>query len=71
MNLLAAEDAPSVLAVPLDELILGIVAFLIVFWALSKLALPGIRKALDERTATIEGGIERAAAREAEANALY
>jgi len=67
MNLLAAEDAPSVLAVPLDELILGIVAFLIVFWALSKLALPGIRKALDERTASIEG----AAAREAEANALY
>ena len=71
MNLLAAEDAPSVLAVPLDELILGIVAFLIVFWALSKLALPGIRKALDERTASIEGGIARAAAREAEANALY
>jgi len=72
MNLLAAEaEAPNVLAVPLDELILGIVAFLIVFWALSKLALPGIRKALDERTATIEGGIERAAAREAEANALY
>ena len=72
MNLLAAEaEAPNVLAVPLDELILGIVAFLIVFWLLSKLALPGIRKALDERTATIEGGIERAAAREAEANALY
>ncbi|HEY5134209.1 MAG TPA: F0F1 ATP synthase subunit B [Candidatus Nanopelagicales bacterium] len=71
MNLLAAEDAPSVLAVPLDELILGIVAFLIVFWALSKLALPGIRKALDERTASIEGGIARAAVREAEANALY
>jgi len=70
MNLLAAE-APSVLAVPLDELILGIVSFLIVFWALSKLALPGIRKALDERTASIEGGIERAVAREAEANALY
>ncbi len=70
MNLLA-EDAPNVLAVPLDELILGIVAFLIVFWALAKLALPGIRKALDERTATIEGGIERAATREAEANALY
>jgi len=72
MNLLAVDaEAPSVLAVPIDELILGIVAFLLVFWLLSKLALPGIRKALDERTATIEGGIERAAAREAEANALY
>ena len=73
MNLLAeaAAEAPNVLAVPLDELILGIVAFLVVFWGLAKLALPGIRAALDERTATIEGGIERAAAREAEANALY
>ncbi len=71
MNLLASEEAPNVLAVPLDELILGIVAFLIVFWALSKLALPGIRKALDERTASIEGGIARAEAREAEAAALY
>jgi F-type H+-transporting ATPase subunit b len=73
MNLLAEEaaEAPNVLAVPLDELILGIVAFLIVFWLLSKLALPGIRKALEERTASIEGGLERAATREAEANALY
>ena len=71
MNLVAAEEAPNVLAVPIDELILGIVAFLIVFWALSKLALPGIRKALDERTAAIEGGIARAEQREAEANALY
>ena len=69
MNLLA--EAPNVLAVPLDELILGIVAFLIVFWALSKLALPGIRKALEERTASVEGGIARAEAREAEAAELY
>jgi F-type H+-transporting ATPase subunit b len=61
----------SVLLPPLDELILGIVAFVIVFWALAKLALPGIRKALEERTAAIEGGIERAERREAEANALY
>ncbi|MDA8436849.1 MAG: F0F1 ATP synthase subunit B [Actinomycetales bacterium] len=71
MNLLASEEAPNVLAVPLDELILGIVAFLIVFWALSKLALPGIRKALEERTSAIEGGIARAEQREAEAAALY
>ena len=71
MNLLASEEAPNVLAVPLDELILGIVAFLIVFWALSKLALPGIRKALEERTSAIEGGIARAEAREAEAAALH
>jgi F-type H+-transporting ATPase subunit b len=69
--LLASEEGPNVLAVPLDELILGIVAFLIVFAALAKLALPGIRKALEERTAAIEGGIARAEAREAEATAMY
>jgi len=72
MKLLAAETGgPSVLAVPLDELIIGIVAFLIVFWALSKLALPGITKALEERTAAIEGGIARAEEREAQAEALH
>ncbi len=71
MNLLAATETPSPLAVPLDELIIGILAFIIVFWALSKLALPGIRRALDERAAAIEGGISRAEAREAEADVLY
>ncbi len=69
MNLLAESSNP--LVPPLDELIIGLVAFLIVFALLSKLALPGIRKALDERTASIEGGIARAEQREAEAQALY
>jgi F-type H+-transporting ATPase subunit b len=69
MNLLAESSNP--LVPPLDELIIGLVAFLIVFALLSKLALPGIRKALDERTASIEGGIARAEQREAEAHALY
>ncbi len=71
MNNLASESGPNVLAVPLDELIIGLIAFLIVFWALAKLALPGIRTALDERAAAIEGGIARAEEREAAAQALY
>jgi len=54
------EEMPSVLAVPIDELIIGIIAFLIVFGVLAKLALPAIKKLLDERTDTIEGGIKRA-----------
>ena len=70
MNLLAAEGGVNVLGVPLDELVLGLRAFFVVLWALSKFALPGIRKALDERAAAIEGGINRAAEREAEAQAL-
>ena len=64
------EEMPSVLAVPIDELIIGIIAFIIVFGGLAKIALPGIKKTLEERTNAIEGGIARAAAAEAEANAL-
>ncbi|MEO6821813.1 MAG: F0F1 ATP synthase subunit B [Candidatus Nanopelagicales bacterium] len=60
----------NVLSIPLDELIIGIVSFLIVFGGLSWLALPGIRKALVERTAAIEGGIAKSEAAQAEANAL-
>lgn len=64
------EEMPSVLAVPIDELIIGIIAFLIVFGGLAKIALPSIKRTLEERTNAIEGGIERAAKAEAEAKAL-
>lgn len=70
MTYFAEEGGTNVLAIPLDELILGIVAFVIVFAVLGKLALPGIRKALDERTAQIEGGIKFAENQQAEAAAL-
>lgn len=71
--LLAADEAakePQVLAVPVSELIIGIVAFLLVFGFLSRLALPGIKRALDERTALIEGGIAKSEEAQAEAAAL-
>ncbi len=64
------EEMPSVLAVPVDELIIGIIAFLIVFGGLAKFALPAIKKTLEERTNAIEGGIERASKAEAEAKEL-
>ncbi len=64
------EEMPSVLSVPIDELIIGIIAFIVVFGGLAKFALPGIKKTLEERTNAIEGGIERAANAEAEAKAL-
>jgi len=64
------EEMPSVLSVPIDELIIGIIAFIIVFGCLAKFALPNIKKTLAERADAIEGGIERAAKAEAEANAL-
>lgn len=64
------ENMPSVLAVPIDELIIGIIAFIIVFGALAKLALPGIKKTLEERSNLIEGGLKRAEIAQDEANQL-
>ena len=64
------ETPPNVLGTPLDIVILGAVAFFIVLIVLGKLALPSIKKALEERTDSIEGGLERAAEAEKEANEL-
>jgi len=64
------EEMPSVLDVPIDELIIGIIAFIVVFGGLAKLALPNIKRTLEERTNTIEGGIQRAADAQAEAQQL-
>lgn len=66
----AGEEMPRVLDVPLDEFVIGIIAFAIVFGVLAKFALPPIKRTLEERTNAIEGGIERAAKAEAEAKAL-
>lgn len=65
----AAEESegPNVLAVPLDELIIGILAFLIVLALLAKVALPSIKRTLAERTDKIEGGLARADEAQAEA----
>lgn len=63
-------ESPSVLAVPLDEFILGIIAFFIVFFVLWKFVLPKIEQTLKDRTDAIEGGIERAEKAEAEAKAM-
>jgi F-type H+-transporting ATPase subunit b len=51
----------------LPELIIGIIAFAIVFYFLAKKLLPNIRKTLDERTEAIEGGLQQAEAAQAEA----
>jgi F-type H+-transporting ATPase subunit b len=52
------------------EVIWGGLAFLIVFVALWKMLMPRITKVLEERTDAIEGGIERAARAEADAERL-
>ncbi|MBO0837646.1 MAG: F0F1 ATP synthase subunit B [Actinobacteria bacterium] len=52
------------------EVIWGGIAFLIVFVALWRVAMPRITKTLEERTDKIEGAIERAGRAEAEAERL-
>lgn len=65
-----AGAAPSVLAVPLGELILALICFLIVFGGLGKLALPKIKTVLQEREDEIVGGLKRAETAQAEADKL-
>ena len=51
----------------LPELIIGAIAFLIVFAVLGRVLLPRIQKTLAERTDAIEGGLKRAEDAQAEA----
>jgi len=71
IHFLAAEaEQQNILRVPLDELIIGTVAFGIVFFALAKFAFPAISKTLQERADAIEGGLKRAQDSQDEANSL-
>ncbi|MCJ0871547.1 F0F1 ATP synthase subunit B [Streptomyces sp. AP-93] len=72
MNLmvLAAEELQSPLIPPIPELVVGLIAFVIVFGFLAKKLLPNINKVLDERREAIEGGIEKAEAAQTEAQSV-
>ncbi len=52
---------------PVPELVIGLIAFAIVFGLLAKKLLPNINKVLDERREAIEGGIEKAESAKLEA----
>ncbi|WP_410536437.1 F0F1 ATP synthase subunit B [Streptomyces sp. KL2] len=66
MNLAASEPQSPLLPV-WPEVVIGLIAFGIVFFVFAKKLLPAINKALDERREAIEGGIEKAEAAQAEA----
>ncbi len=68
--IIAAETEANILRVPLDELIIGTIAFGIVFFALAKFAFPAISKTLEDRADAIEGGLARAENSQAEAAAM-
>jgi F-type H+-transporting ATPase subunit b len=67
-TLLLSQEEYQPLRLPVDELIIGTLAFLIVFGLLAKFVFPRVAKLLDERTDAIEGGIKRAEEAQAEAN---
>ena len=66
----AAEEMQNPLVPPIPELVIGLIAFLIVFGVLAKKLLPNINKVLDERREAIEGGIEKADAAQTEAQSV-
>ncbi|MGW6537405.1 F0F1 ATP synthase subunit B [Streptomyces sp. NPDC055051] len=69
--LLAAEGEPMPPLLPhLDELVIGLIAFVIVFGFLAKKLLPNINKVLVERREAIEGGIEKAESAQIEAQSV-
>ncbi|MGW7195797.1 F0F1 ATP synthase subunit B [Streptomyces chryseus] len=59
---------PLLPAVP--EIVIGLIAFFIVFGFLAKKLLPNINKVLEERREAIEGGIEKADAAQTEAQSV-
>lgn len=67
VTILASEAGNSPLLPPIDELIIGLIAFFLIFAVLAKKAFPNIAKTLDARADAIEGGIERAAKAQEEA----
>ena len=66
---LAAEQLQNPLIPNLTELIVGLVTFGIIFFALWKVLMPRLNQTLAERTDKIEGGLQRAEEAQTEANA--
>ncbi|MCX4988416.1 MULTISPECIES: F0F1 ATP synthase subunit B [unclassified Streptomyces] len=68
--ILAAEEAENPLVPPIPELVIGLIAFVIVFGFLAWKLLPNINKVLEQRREAIEGGIEKAEAAQTEAQSV-
>lgn len=67
MTLLAAEGEPSPLLPHMSELIVGLVAFALLFFFLRAKVFPIFEKTYADRAAAIEGGIKKAEIAQAEA----
>jgi F-type H+-transporting ATPase subunit b len=72
MNLILAEEeehATNPLLPHVAEIILGVVVFLILVYLIGKFVVPNFEKAFAQRTAAIEGGMQKAEQAQAEAKA--
>src|SRR6478736_39799 len=67
--LAAGEGEPSPLAVEWVEVILALVVFGLLFFAIKKFVVPNFEKTFADRTAAIEGGLQAAETKQAEADA--
>jgi F-type H+-transporting ATPase subunit b len=67
-HLLAASEQNPLIP-NLTELIVGLITFGIIFFALWRVLIPRLNQTLEERTDKIEGGLQRAEEAQAEANA--
>ncbi|MFE5190193.1 F0F1 ATP synthase subunit B [Streptomyces sp. NPDC056628] len=68
--IVAAEEMENPLVPPIPELVIGLLAFVIVFGFLAWKLLPNINKVLEQRREAIEGGIEKAEAAQTEAHSV-
>lgn len=66
-HVLAKDEGPSPLLPAWSELIIGVIAFVLLLWFLSKFVFPMFEKAYATRTEAIQGGIARAEEAQAEA----
>ncbi|MFC3299710.1 F0F1 ATP synthase subunit B [Arthrobacter agilis] len=67
--IMAAEEGSNPLIPNLWELLVTVVGFLVLMYIVRKFVMPAFEKTFEERTAAIEGGIAKAEAAQAEANA--
>ncbi len=67
--ILAAEEAPNPLAPHLVEIILALVVFGLLYFAVKKWVVPSFEKTFADRTTAIEGGLQAAETKQAEADA--
>src|SRR4051812_41606644 len=67
--ILAAGEEPSPLAVEWVEVILALVVFGLLYLAVRKFVVPSFEKTFADRTAAIEGGLQAAESKQAEADA--